>query len=301
MPSVSANGITIEYQSFGDPGAPPLLLIMGLGGQMIHWHERFCATLADRGLRVIRFDNRDAGRSTVMGGGAAWDVQAMFQAWLMRQPLRAPYLLSDMAEDAVGLMDALDIERAHIVGASMGGMIGQLLAIHHRERLLSLTSIMSTPGGYGFPAPKPASLMALLSPAPADREGFARRALKVGEALNAGSWPLDEEKVMAVGRESFDRGYHREGVLRQTAAVLASGSREEALRGVSTPTLVLHGERDPLVPISAGRATAAAIPDARFVPMSQMGHYMPPQTWGPLIEHISDHISRSLHGFAPAS
>jgi len=298
MPSIAANGIHIEYESFGDPAAPPLLLIMGLGGQMIHWHERLCGLLADAGLRVIRFDNRDAGRSTVMEDAGSWDIQAMLQAWLMRQPLKAPYLLSDMAADVVGLMDALGIDRAHICGASMGGMIGQLLAIEHRERVLSLTSMMSTPGGYGFPAPDPGSLMALLSPAPSDREGFAKRAWKVGEVLNAGTWPLDGEKVMAMGREVFDRGYHRDGLLRQTAAVLASGSRLEALRGVATPTLVLHGERDPLVPVSAGRATAEAVPGARFVPIAQMGHYMPPQLWGTLVAQISAH---ALHGTAPAS
>ena len=298
MPSVSANGITLEYESFGDPGAPPLLLIMGLGGQMIHWHERFCALLAAQGLRVIRFDNRDAGRSTVMSDAGSAGVQAMLQAWLMRQPLEAPYLLSDMAADVVGLMDALDIEAAHICGMSMGGMIGQLLAIEHRERVLSLTSMMSTPGGYSFPAPDPSSLMTLLSPAPADREGFARRALKVGEVLNANTSPLDAEKVMDVGREAFDRGYHPAGLLRQTAAVLASGSREAALRGVTTPTLVLHGEQDPLVPVSAGRATAAAVPGARFVLIPGMGHYLPPSIWGTLLAQISAH---ALHGTAPNS
>ncbi|MBG0815594.1 alpha/beta fold hydrolase [Planomonospora sp. ID82291] len=266
----SANGIEIAYDTFGSPGGRPLLLIMGLGSQMIHWDEEFCALLADGGHHVIRFDNRDVGESTHFHdagtpafGSAGGD---------------APYLLGDMADDAAGLLDALGLESAHVAGASMGGMIAQAMAIRHPDRVRSLTSIMSTPSPQAAP-PTAAAMAVLMSPPAPDRETVIARALETWKVIGSPDHPLDTDRVARLAGLSYDRAYDPAGVARQLAAITASGDRAPQLKELSVPTLVLHGEQDPLVPLSGGIATADAVPGARLVTYPGMGHDLPRPLW----------------------
>jgi pimeloyl-ACP methyl ester carboxylesterase len=284
---VEVNGIQIVYDTFGDPSAPPLLMIMGLGAQMIDWDEEFCAQLAARGYWVIRFDNRDVGLSTRFDEAGVPNVLAMMQA--PEQAVEVPYTLRDMADDAVGLLDALRIEAAHVVGASMGGMIAQTVAIHHPERVRTLTSIMSTTGDPSLPPPKPEAAAILVTPAPTDRQGHLEYAIKTWQVLNGPVYPLDEDRTRERAGRSFDRGLSPAGTARQLAAILASGSRKEALRSVSAPTLVIHGDADPLVPVEGGIDTANAIPGAELVIVEGMGHGLPVEVWPQVIDAIARH------------
>ncbi len=256
MPRARANGIDIEYETFGDPKDAPLLLVMGLGAQMISWEEDFCERLAARGLHVIRFDNRDIGLSTKMEQAGMPDVMAAFAG-----DAQPAYTLDDMADDAVGLLDALGIGAAHVVGASMGGFIAQLMAIDHPDRVLSLTSIMSAPGGHDTVAPWPEGAEVLMRIPPETRE------------------PFDEAAEARRAARSVDRAYYPVGTARQLVAVLAAKSRLERLANVSVPTLVVHGIDDPLVPIENGRRVAAAVPGARLIEFEGMGHNMPERFW----------------------
>jgi pimeloyl-ACP methyl ester carboxylesterase len=294
MPRAKANGIEIEYESFGARDATPLLLIMGLGGQMVLWDEGFCTMLADRGFRVIRFDNRDVGKSTQMNAAGAPDVMALVAA-AAGGPLTAAYTLSDMAADAAGLLDALDIDRAHVVGASMGGMIAQTLAIEHPERLLSLTSIMSTTGNPELPPPNPEALAILISPAPMDRAGAIEHGVQMFRTIGSPGALFEEAQIRKLSTLQFDRGFNPAGILRQLAAIIVSGSRKEQLAKLRIPTLVIHGKVDPLIPFECGADTAASIPGARLEVVEGMGHDMPTVIWPRLVEWISDHASRSAH------
>ena len=287
MPNVKANAITIHYEEFGDRSSSPLLLIMGLGAQMILWREDFCEQLAARGHRVIRFDNRDVGQSSWFDQFGVPDVMAAVGAALTRQPVQSPYLLRDMAADAAGLLDALDIQRAHIVGASMGGMIAQSLAIEFPARVCSLTSIMSTTGNPNVPPAKPEAMGVLLGPPPTTREESIERAVVVFRTIGSPGFPFDEAEVRELGARSFDRGHNPAGQARQLVAILASGSRSEALRALRVPTLVIHGKDDPLVPFEGGQDTAASIPGAQLLAIEGMGHDMPRPLWPRLIDAIS--------------
>jgi pimeloyl-ACP methyl ester carboxylesterase len=287
MPRARANGIDIEYEEFGSPSGRPLLLIMGLGGQMILWREDFCAQLAARGHRVIRFDNRDVGKSARFDHLGVPDVTLAVTAALSRQPVSAPYLLRDMAADAAGLLAALHIDSAHVVGASMGGMIAQTMAIEHPARLRSLTSIMSTTGNPGLPPPKAEALGALLAPPPTNREESIARAVWIFRTIGSPGFPFDEAEVRQLAARSYDRGFNPGGVVRQLAAILASGSRKEALRAVRVPTLVIHGKDDPLVSVQAGDETAAAVPGAQLLIIDGMGHDLPRPVWPRIIDAIS--------------
>ena len=279
MANVTANGISIEYETFGDPAKPALALIMGLGAQMIFWQDDFCRQLMERGFHVVRFDNRDAGRSTRFDHAGTPDVMtAMTRAWL-GVPVHAPYLLRDMALDLIGLLDALKIRRAHLVGASMGGTIAQTVALHHPERVLSLTSIMSTTGDRDLPQPKPWALSALMKPAPAALEAYAEYYLSTWRLLRGGGFPEEDERDLARAIRNHARGLNPAGAARQLAAILASGSRRQALRSVSAPTLVIHGDADPLVPLAAGTDTAASIPGAALLVLEGMGHTLPMRMW----------------------
>jgi pimeloyl-ACP methyl ester carboxylesterase len=260
VPRARANGIELAYETFGEAGAEPLLLVMGLASQMIGWTEAFCEALAARGHRVVRFDNRDVGLSTKLEGVEHDSVLDAMRAAADGKPIRAPYLLRDMAADAAGLLDALGLERAHVVGASMGGMIGQTLAIEFPERVQTLVSIMSTTGEPGLPPPRPEALRVLLAPPPITRDEVIARALSAWKVIGSPGFPFDEARIRERAERSYDRCHHPEGVKRQIVAVTASGSRKEALAGVRAPTLVIHGEDDPLVPVECGRATARAIP-----------------------------------------
>ena len=286
-----ANGLELCYDTFGDPQAPPLLLIMGLAAQMIAWDDEFCAALAARGYRVIRFDNRDIGLSTRLDGAGLPDVQAAFMAAMQGRPVTAPYLLSDMAADVVGLLDALAIGTAHVVGASMGGAIAQTLAIEHPQRLRTLTSIMATTGAPDLPPPTPEALAILFKPTPTDQAGYLASYLQTWQVLRGPGFPLDDARDLERAGQNFARGLNPPGVARQLMAILASGSRREALRAVSVPTLVIHGRADPLVPLACGVDTAQAVPGAELLVIDGMGHALPITTWPRIVDAIARHAA----------
>jgi len=287
----NANGIELCYDTFGDPQAPPLVLIMGLAAQMIAWDDEFCSALAGRGYRVIRFDNRDIGLSTRFDGAGLPDVAAAFMAAMQGRPVTAPYLLSDMAADVVGLMDALSIGSAHVVGASMGGAIAQTLAIEHPQRLRSLTSIMATSGAADLPPPRPEALAVLFKPTPLEQAAYFESYVQTWKVLRGPGFPLDEARDLDRAGQNFARGLNPAGVARQLMAILASGSRREALRSVSVPTLVIHGKADPLVPVECGIDTARAVPGAELLLIEGMGHALPIPAWPQIIEAIARHAA----------
>ena len=286
---VDANGVRLCHDTFGDAAAPPLVLIMGLAAQMIAWDDAFCAQLAARGYRVIRFDNRDIGLSTHLDAAGVPDVGAALTAAMQGKPVNAPYRLEDMALDTVGLLDALRIDRAHIVGASMGGAIAQALALHHASRVRTLTSIMATSGGPGLPPPTPEAMAVLMKPTPADFESYAQSYAQTWKVLRAGSFPEDEARDRGRAEENFARGLHPAGVARQLAAILASGSRQSALASITVPTLVIHGDADPLVPLACGLDVAHRVPGARLAVMEGMGHALPISFWPRIIDAIAAH------------
>ena len=284
-----ANGIELCYEIFGAPEAEPLVLIMGLGAQMILWDDEFCRDLAARGFRVIRFDNRDIGHSAKMTGGKPLRPMELLKLRIFKIAPEAPYKLWDMADDVVGLMDALGIKAAHIVGASMGGMIAQEIAMRHPDRILSLTSIMSTTGNPRLPQPTPEASAMLLAPPPKTKEEFLDRFAKTWKLLRGGSFPLDEAKDSERAERIYARGLNPAGVGRQLRAILASGDRRERLRSVKTPTLVIHGTIDPLVRPEGGKDTAASIPGAKLLLIEGMGHAIPIPMWPTIIGAIADH------------
>ncbi|WP_410630546.1 alpha/beta fold hydrolase [Amycolatopsis sp. cmx-4-83] len=272
------NGIELCHESFGDRAGRPLLLIMGLAAPMIWWDEEFCETLAARGFHVIRFDNRDAGRSTRLHGRAD-----LAQAYLLR---RSPYTLADMADDAAGLLTELGIPAAHVVGASMGGMIAQTLAIRHPSRVLSLTSIMSSTGGRFVGRPSARALPMLLTAPPKDRESYVETLMRTFRLIGSPAYPFDEARMRNRAERTYDRGLPPGGALRQLAAIMADRDRAPGLRRTKLPALVVHGARDPLVHVSGGRATARAIPGAALDIVPGMGHDLPRAVWPRLIRGI---------------
>ena len=287
---VKSNGIDICYDSFGLPDAEPLLLIMGLSAQMILWDDEFCAQLASHGFRVIRFDNRDVGQSTKLTGGKRITLTELLKLRFLGIPPYAPYTLRDMANDTAGLMDALNIRSAHIVGASMGGMIAQEMAIHMPERVRTLTSIMSSTGNPKLPQPKREVAALLMSSAPRNEQEYITVFARNWRVLRAGSFPEDEAKDRLRAKRCYARGLSLEGAGRQLRAILASRSRVSALRDVRIPTLVIHGAVDPLVRPEAGLDTAGAIPGAKLMMVDKMGHAIPIPMWPQIIEGIVDHI-----------
>jgi pimeloyl-ACP methyl ester carboxylesterase len=289
--SVRANGIDIVYDTFGHPSALPMLLVMGLGGQMVAWDEEFCAALAAHGYWVIRFDNRDIGLSTKFDEAGVPDILALMQAQAQGEAIQSPYLLRDMADDAVGLLDALEIESAHVVGVSMGGMIVQAMAIHHPDRIRTMTSIMSSTGDPDLPPPTPEAMAILVTPAPTERAANIEHSVQTWRVLNGPGFPLDETLTRERAGQAFDRGLSPEGTVRQLAAILASGSRKEVLRSVTIPTLVIHGDADPLVPVEGGIDTANSVPDAELMIIEGMGHNLPPAVAPQVIEAIVRHAA----------
>ncbi|MDH3308972.1 MAG: alpha/beta fold hydrolase [Acidimicrobiia bacterium] len=288
---MSTNGLDIEYDTFGDPSNPTILLVMGLGTQMIAWHPEFCALLADEGFQVVRFDNRDIGLSTKFHGVKA-NVGGLLGFVQNRVTRTAPYLLSDMADDAIGLLDGLGVEKAHIVGVSMGGMIAQEIAINHPERVLSLTSIMSSTGNPRVGQPRRHAMALLFRPPPEGRDAAIEAGVLTRQTLSPHFFDEDESRYFA--EVSFDRSFYPQGAGRQLAAILASGDRTAALRELRVPALVLHGAEDPLVPLSGGFATAEAIPGSRLVTFERMGHELPRALWPEFVKEISAHA----HGAA---
>lgn len=273
MPQAQANGLTIEYETFGEAGNPAILLIMGVGCQLVMWPDSFCEGLAGLGYRVIRYDNRDVGLSTKIDGAGAPDIMAAVTAQLTGQPVTSPYSLDDMADDAAGLMDALGIARAHVVGASMGGMIAQLVAIRHPEKVTSLTSIMSTTGNPDLPPAKDEAMGALLTP-PADtsRESLIQQGIAMWKVIGSPKYPATDEELRRIAERNVDRMVCPEGFGRQVLAILAAPPRNAALAKLNVPALVLHGAADPLVPVEGGKDTAAAIPGCRLEIVDGMAH-----------------------------
>jgi pimeloyl-ACP methyl ester carboxylesterase len=283
-----ANGLTIAYEEFGERGHPTVLLIMGIGSQMINWPEDFCGELARRRLHVVRFDNRDAGESTHLHDAGRVDVTAV----LGGDTSTAAYTLSDMADDTAGLLDALEIDAAHVVGASMGGMIAQTFALEHPDRTRSLTSIMSTTGDPRLPQATPEATAMLLQPSARSRDELIGRAVEAYRVLGSPGFEIDEDYLRERAGRSWDRGYDPPGFGRQLAAIYASGNRTERLRALRVPTLVIHGEDDPLIRMAAGRATAEAIEGAELVAIEGMGHDLPRGAWPRIIEPIAALVGR---------
>lgn len=277
-------GITLCYETFGEESSPPLLLIMGLGTQMIGWPDEFCRQLAERGFYVVRFDNRDSGRSTQIEG----PPPSLTQLALRRiQPVL--YTLSDMAKDAAGLIRELGIEPAHVVGASIGGMIAQTLAAEHRGAVRSLVSIMSNTGSRLSGNPSFAIYRFWLSRPPRDRESYIERATQIFSVIGSRGLPQDPEQHREIAGRSWDRGYDPAASARQLGAIYASGNRTSKLRAITAPTLVIHGSSDRMVNRSGGVATARAIPGARLITITGMGHDLPAAAWPQLLGAISDH------------
>jgi len=293
MPSARVGDIHIEYEDLGPKHGRPLLLVMGLGAQMILWEDDLCAELIERGHRVIRFDNRDVGRSTRLVRAGMPDMARAAEAFFAGQPVDSPYTLSDMAGDAAGLLDALEIPAAHVVGASLGGMIAQTLAIERPRRVRSLVSIMSTTGRPELPPARPEAMAVLLLPTPNDRDAYVERALHVFRTIGSPGFPFDEDGVRRLALRSWERGISPDGPARQLLAVIASGSRHERLAALRVPTVVVHGADDPLMPVEHARDTAACIPGAELLVIEGMGHDLPRPVWPRLVDAISQLTTRS--------
>jgi len=290
------DGIELCYQEIGDPDGEPLLLVMGLATQMIAWSEEFCRMLADRGFRVVRFDNRDIGRSTKLGDAGLPGRLDM----LIGRRRNAPYLLRDMAADTFGLMDHLGIESGHLVGASMGGMIVQTAAIEDPARVRSITSIMSTTGSRRVGHPNYKTFGLLLGNPPREREAAIERVVKTFKVIGSPGYPFEEGRIREIAGLSFDRGHSPAGIARQLHAITASGDRTPRLRQLDIPALVIHGRSDLLVNPSGGRATAKAIPAARLKLVDGMGHDLPEALWPTFAEEITANAARAPAG-APAT
>jgi pimeloyl-ACP methyl ester carboxylesterase len=295
--SAPSNGIELCYQEMGDPDGEPLLLVMGLATQMIAWHDGLCRLLAERGYRVIRFDNRDIGRSTKLDrAGVPSKVDL-----LLGRRASAAYLLRDMARDTTGLLDHLEIDTAHVVGASMGGMIVQQMAIDQPRRLRSMVSIMSTTGSRRSGQPSLKTFGILLGNPPKGRDQVIARAVRTFKVIGSPGFPFEEDMVREMAGRSYDRGHSAAGVIRQLHAIDASGDRTKALRDIRVPTAVIHGTRDPLVKPSGGRATAKAIPGARLMMIDGMGHDLPRDLWPTFAEAIDTNARRAHRPVGPAA
>jgi pimeloyl-ACP methyl ester carboxylesterase len=288
MPRATANGIELEYETFGDPPAPPLLLIAGLGAQMISWDEEFCRLMASRGFYVIRFDNRDVGLSSRLEAAGLPDLNDVISG---EKP--PPYRLTDMTNDAAGLLDALGIAMAHVAGVSMGGYIAQLLAIEHPERVLSLTAIVSGPSPReGVPA-KPEGAAVLLTPLPTTHRERIVRGIEIRRALVGSADPIDEERERVRSETALDRAFYPAGTARQLFATLTAEPWLERLRTVPMPALVIGGAEDILVPVENARMIAAALPGSRLVEIEGMGHDLPRRVWPQVADGIAELVRQA--------
>jgi pimeloyl-ACP methyl ester carboxylesterase len=296
MPKAEANGIEIEYDSFGSKDSEPIFLISGLGVQMIRWTVPFCETLMARGFRVIRFDNRDVGLSTYFDDAPIPDLGAVARAIKLGEQPDVPYTLCDMAKDVVGLMDALEIQRAHIVGRSMGGMIAQVVVSEYPHRVLSLTSIMSSTGNPNLP-PTSAEVMAVLMrhpPHPSeDKEGYLSHSVSLSRVIGSPGYPFDEAAQRTQALAEAKRGYYPAGFGRQIAATIAVGDLRARLKTITAPTLVVHGDADPLVSVAGGEDTAANINGAKLQVIQGMGHDLPPELYETISIAIADNARRA--------
>lgn len=288
MARIKANGIEMEYETFGAKNDPALLLIMGLGAQLTLWPESLCEGLASRGFFVVRYDNRDVGLSTDFGKAGIPNLMEAFARLMKGEKVDAPYLLKDMAADATGLLDALGLDRAHMVGASMGGMIAQILAATYPQRTRSMVSIMSTSGRPGLPMGKPEAVAMLSAQPPGNaREQLIAHAFKLRNVIGSPGFPADPAELRTLVERNIDRRWYPEGAARQYLAVMASGPRVDLLKTVKVPTLVLHGEDDPLLPVECGRDVASLVPGAKVETWPGWGHDLPSQMVPRLVESIS--------------
>ncbi len=294
MPNVTANEIQIEYDTFGDPSSPPLLLIMGLGEQMIGWDEELCKQLASRDLYVIRFDNRDVGLSSKIDEAGVPNVVEVFAALMKGEEANIPYTLDDMAVDTIGLLDALNIEKAHIFGVSLGGMIAQIMAIRYPSRVWSLTSMASITGNPELPLGKPELFVELVNPPPTEREAYIENRVNLILALAGSRFPMDEQRTREHLEQSYGRSYYPPGIARHGVAGAVNSDRTQDLKSVRAPTLVIHGSEDPLFPVEQGKAIAAAVPGAKLLIIEGMGHAFPPEVWPLLVDAIDKHIRNAM-------
>jgi pimeloyl-ACP methyl ester carboxylesterase len=292
MASITANSISIEYETFGNPADRPLLLIMGLGAQLTRWPEAFCQLLAARGQYVVRFDNRDVGLSQKFDAAGVPNMAQIFAQAMAGESVSAAYNLSDMASDAAGLLDALGITAAHVCGASMGGMIAQVMALEHGARVKSLTSIMSTTGNPTLPSATPAASAALMSAAGTKLEEVLARAVTVARATGGSAFPVTDAEIRQRAQTDFERSFYPVGVARHMAAIAATGNRKPRLQTLVMPTLVLHGKDDPLVPLTGGIDTHEAISGSILKVFEGMGHNLPEPLWPELVLAISDHTEQ---------
>ncbi|UCG82919.1 MAG: alpha/beta fold hydrolase [Dehalococcoidia bacterium] len=294
MPKVTANGIQIEYDTFGDPSDPPLLLISGNRAQLVGWPEPLRDQLAEQGFRVIRFDNRDVGISSKMDD---IEVPTVFEIIASREKgeeVRIPYTLDDMADDTIGLLDALDIEKAHIFGVSMGGMIAQLMAIRYPSRVLTLISMMCGTAGTPIENVKPELVSFGLTPMPADRAGYVEYNIKLHQLLAGSRFPLDKRLARQIAQLSYDRCYCPQGVDRQMAAIMSAWDRTHALNSVKSPTLVILGSEDPAIAVDDSRAVAEAVPGAELLIIEGLGHgLLFPDIWSLWVESVTKHIRKA--------
>lgn len=286
----AVNGISITFEDKGPRDAPAILLVMGLGGQLTLWPDEFVDALNARGFRTIRYDNRDVGLSTRFDAAGVPNLKWMFVKSLLRLPVRSAYTLADMAADGVALLDHLGIARAHIVGVSMGGMISQHIAARYPDRVLSLTSVMSTTGNSRLPRAQKEAMQVLTSrPMSGDSEDLIAYSVRAAKVIGSPGYPPDEERLQRRVRSDFERGWYPQGVARQMAAIVADGDRRPMLKSIGAPTLVIHGESDPLVPLAGGRDTADNIPGARLLTIPGMGHDLPLGLVDTLADAIAGH------------
>ncbi|PKN69093.1 MAG: alpha/beta hydrolase [Chloroflexi bacterium HGW-Chloroflexi-5] len=294
MPNAFANGIQIEYETFGEPSSPALILIAGIGGQMIGWDEELCKKWAEKGFYVIRFDNRDVGLSTKIEEAGVPDLNTAMTALRNGAKVNAPYSLADMADDAAGLLDALKIDKAHICGISMGGAITQTIAFKHPSRVRSMTQVYATTGNPELPLPQPEIMKLLLTTPPAEREAYIDYQMKLYKTIAGPGFPFDEDWHRNLAGRSYDRAFYGPGKARQFLATLTQGNRKPFLASITAPALVIHGADDPLVPVAGGIDSAESIPGAVLMIIEGMGHDMPHgSAWPRIVEAVAAHIRKA--------
>nr|MDO8080498.1 alpha/beta hydrolase [Candidatus Freyarchaeota archaeon] len=285
MPRANVNRIEIEYETIGDPNSKPLLLIAGLGSQLIAWSDEFCESLVNHGFFVIRFDNRDIGLSTKFKNAGIPNFAEINAAYARGEIPEVPYTLEDMADDAIGVLDALNIDRANICGASMGGMIAQILAYRHPSRVLSLTIIMSTTGNPTLPQAKPEIMAQFFAPVPSEREAYIEEMIK-RDRLVHGTFDFDEDQDREYRAKEYGRNYYPEGIARQLVAMAVPGNIQPKISTIQAPTLVIHGREDPFNPIEAGKEIASTIPGAELLILDRMGHSFPREVLPQIVDAI---------------
>jgi pimeloyl-ACP methyl ester carboxylesterase len=294
MPNVKVNGIQIEYDTFGEAGSKPLLMVKGIGQQMITWSDDFCSLLAQAGHYVIRYDHRDVGLSSKLENEKTPELAEIIATVARGEKIKPPYTLDDMAADAIGLLDALNIAKAHVCGMSMGGAIAQILAISYPSRLLSLTLMMTSTGNPDVPPAKPEAMAALFSmvTAPNQREAYIEYLLPAFRTIGSPGFPFNEEYFRKLLGRLFDRSFYPVGMIRQYLALLSQENRNPALAKVKLPTLIVHGADDPLVPVEAGKEAAKVIPGSEILIIEGMGHDLPREVWPAVVEAMTKNTTK---------